>query len=41
MLGEIHENLLGKYTGGGGGDAYSDMRDEDILARNPMPRPVP
>jgi hypothetical protein len=32
MISEIHENLLGKYIGGGragGGDAYSDLNDGD------------
>lgn len=34
MLSEIHENLLGKYlgggrAGGGGGDAYSDFNEGD------------
>jgi len=33
MISEIHENLLGKFIGGGraggGGDAYSDLNDGD------------
>jgi hypothetical protein len=32
MINEIHENLVGKFTGGAravGGDAYSDLNDGD------------
>jgi hypothetical protein len=34
MINEIHENLLGKYIGGGrtgGGDVYNDLNDADIF----------
>jgi hypothetical protein len=34
MISEIHENLSGKYLGGGramGGDAYSDLNDADCF----------
>jgi hypothetical protein len=34
MINEIHENLLGKYLGGGravGGDVYNELNDADCF----------